>query len=87
MIGNIIKNMRVSKGLSQKELGEQLNMSDTTISSYERENSQPDFKTIVKIANKCDYDIVFIDRKRNIKMTVDDMSKEDVFMKKNKNRQ
>ena len=43
MIGMILKNMRLTAGLSQKELGEKLNLADTTISSYERENSQPDF--------------------------------------------
>ncbi len=36
MIGTIIKNMRVEKGFSQKELGRLLNLADTTISSYER---------------------------------------------------
>jgi len=50
MIGIILKNMRLSAKLSQSELGKKLNMADTTISSYERENSQPDFSTIVNIA-------------------------------------
>lgn len=53
MIGSILKNMRLSAGLSQKDLGKKLNLADTTISSYERENSQPDFDTIVKIADIC----------------------------------
>lgn len=57
MIGSILKNMRLSAGLSQKDLGKKLNLADTTISSYERENSQPDFDTIVKIADICGYEL------------------------------
>ena len=75
MIGSILKNMRLSAGLSQKDLGKRLNLADTTISSYERENSQPDFDTIVKIANICGYEFRIIDQKKEI-TTLDKMSKE-----------
>ncbi len=75
MIGSILKNMRLSAGLSQKDLGKKLNLADTTISSYERENSQPDFDTIVKIADICGYEFRIIDQKKEI-TTLDEMSKE-----------
>lgn len=75
MIGMILKNMRLSAGFSQKELGQILNLADTTISSYERENSQADFDTIMKIANICGYKILLKDNKNNI-TTLDDMAKE-----------
>ncbi|MCI8544753.1 MAG: helix-turn-helix transcriptional regulator [Bacilli bacterium] len=75
MIGSILKNMRLSAGLSQKDLGKKLNLADTTISSYERENSQPDFDTIVKIADICGYEFRIIDQKKEI-TTLDKMSKE-----------
>lgn len=75
MIGNILKNMRLSAGLSQKDLGKKLNLADTTISSYERENSQPDFETIVKIADICGYEFRIIDQKKET-MTLEKMSKE-----------
>ncbi len=78
MIGSILKNMRLSAGLSQKDLGKKLNLADTTISSYERENSQPDFDTIVKIANICGYEFRIIDQKKEI-TTLDKMSKEKDF--------
>ena len=78
MIGSILKNMRLSAGLSQKDLGKRLNLADTTISSYERENSQPDFDTIVKIANICGYEFRIIDQKKEI-TTLDKMSKEKDF--------
>ena len=45
-IGNILKNMRnLNTKFSQKNIGEKLSLYDTTISSYERGNSQPDFLT------------------------------------------
>lgn len=75
MIGSILKNMRLSAGLSQKDLGKKLNLADTTISSYERENSQPDFDTIVKIADICGHEFRIIDQKKEI-TTLDKMSKE-----------
>lgn len=78
MIGNIIKNMRLTKGLSQRELGHKLNLSDTTISSYERENSQADFNTIIKIAKICGFEIQFKTPNNEI-MTVKELSKEQDF--------
>lgn len=78
MIGMIIRNMRLSAGYSQKELGQKLNLADTTISSYERENSQADFDTILKIANICGYKILFKDNDNNLN-TIKDMAKERDF--------
>lgn len=78
MIGIILKNMRLTAGLSQKELGEKLNLADTTISSYERENSQADFDTILKIAKICKFELLFKDKSDKI-MTIKEMSKEQDF--------
>lgn len=78
MIGIILRNMRLSKGLSQKELGDKLNLADTTISSYERENSQADFNTILKIAQICNYEILFKDKSGKIE-TIEDIAKEKDF--------
>jgi len=75
MIGIILKNMRLSARLSQKELGKKLNLADTTISSYERENSQPDFDTILKIAEICNFKIVF-ENQDNKMFSIEDISKE-----------
>lgn len=74
MIGNILRNMRLSAGLSQKQLAEQLNVADTTISSYERENSQPDFEMIVKIADICGYEFRIINQNNEI-VTLGKMSR------------
>ncbi len=74
MIGNILKNMRLSANLSQKELAKKLNLADTTISSYERENSQPDFETILKIADICGFEFRIINQEKQL-TTVEKMSR------------
>lgn len=78
MIGMILKNMRLSAGLTQVELGKMLSMYDTTVSSYERENSQADFETIMKIAKICGYEILIKNKENNI-FTVEEMSQEKDF--------
>ncbi len=78
MIGEIIKNMRLTANLSQVKLAKKLNMADTTISSYERENSQADFETIHKISKICGYEILFKDSNGKL-LTVEEMSKEKDF--------
>ena len=62
----ILKNMRLTYGLTQRALGEKINVADTTISSYERENSQADFDTILKIANICGFEILFKNKNNEI---------------------
>lgn len=78
MIGKIIKNMRLSARLTQQQLADKLNVADTTISSYERENSQADFETIMKIAEICNIDFKIIDKDNNIK-SLEDFSNEIYF--------
>lgn len=76
-IGNILKNMRnINTKLSQKEIGEMLMLSDTTISSYERENSQPDFQTIVNYAEICDFEIKIYDKKTKKEVSLEYLSRE-----------
>ncbi len=45
-----LRTLRVKKHLSQKALGNLLNLSDKTISAYEKGRNTPDFDTLVKIA-------------------------------------
>lgn len=75
MIGMILKNMRLSANLSQKVLGKRINSADTTISSYERENSQADFDMILQISKICGYELLFKDKDNNL-ITVEELSKE-----------
>ena len=50
MIGERLCELRKDKGLTQKELGDELALSKYTISSYEKEKSSPDDDTKVKLA-------------------------------------
>lgn len=56
--GDVLAELRQDKGLYQKQLGELLNVSTSTISNYETNTHLPDYKTIVRIA---DYFEVSID--------------------------
>lgn len=76
-IGNILRNMRnMNTNLTQKEIGEKLSMADNTISSYERENSQPDFQTIIEYANICNFEIKLYNKLTNEEISLEEMSKE-----------
>ena len=77
IIGNILKNMRnTNTNFSQKQVGEKLSVYDTTISSYERGNSQPDFQTIVNYADICNFDIKLYNRATNEEISLEEFSKE-----------
>lgn len=49
-IGQNIKNARKNKGLSQKQLGELLGVSQAAIGQFENEKSTPKLETLEKIA-------------------------------------
>lgn len=46
-----LKELRISKGLSQTELAKNLNVSQRSISSWETGFRQPDFETLVILAD------------------------------------
>lgn len=76
-IGNILKNMRnINTSLTQKGIGDKMSVADNTISSYERENSQPDFQTIVNYAEICDFEIRIYNKKTNQEVSLEEMSRE-----------
>ncbi len=61
-IGDLIKYMRTTAGLNQVELSSLLGIAQNTLSGYETEYSMPNFDMVEKIAQICEYDIVFVDR-------------------------
>lgn len=76
-IGNILKNMRdINTKFTQKEIGEKLNLADTTISSYERGNSQPDFSTIINYAEVCNFEIKIYNKVTAKEISVEELSQE-----------
>lgn len=62
MIGKVLKYLRKQKGLKQEEIAKMLNIKSNALSQYETSSRQPTFETIEKIANLCDYDIIFKNR-------------------------
>lgn len=65
MIGKILKYMRKSKDLKQKEIADMLRFKCNTLSQYENNNRQATFDTIEKIANYCGFEVIFRNKKTN----------------------
>ncbi len=59
MIGKILRKMRLDNNFSQNELAKKLLVTQTTLSGWERSYRQPTFESIEKIANYCNYSIIF----------------------------
>ncbi|MFP3414211.1 helix-turn-helix transcriptional regulator [Bacillus sp. SIMBA_074] len=49
--GNILRDLRKEKKITQKELAQTLKLSESTIGMYERNERQPDYDTLNQIAN------------------------------------
>ncbi|KXS41415.1 MAG: helix-turn-helix domain-containing protein [Candidatus Frackibacter sp. T328-2] len=60
MIGERIKELRKEKGLLQRELAEELNITQQTISLYESEKRYPDAKSLNKMAKYFDVSIDYL---------------------------
>lgn len=60
MFDKIIKNLRESKELSQKELGDILNISASTIGMWEQNRRNPDKDMLVKIADYFDVSVDYL---------------------------
>jgi transcriptional regulator with XRE-family HTH domain len=58
--GERLKEARLLKGYTQKQLGEKLNIAGTTITGYEKDNSEPSMLVISKIMNVLDIDANFL---------------------------
>ncbi|AEE95322.1 helix-turn-helix domain-containing protein [Mahella australiensis] len=51
LFNEIIKQLRLEKGLSQKEIANAIGVDRTTYNKYETGKSQPDFDTVQKLAD------------------------------------
>ena len=79
MIGKIIKTMRRENNLTQEELSEKIFLGRTTLSDYEREKTDINFDTIEKIADVCNYEIAFINKKdKNRILTSKNIDREEI---------
>lgn len=51
MFGDILKELREDKGLTQEDLATLMNIGRTSITSYETNSSQPSIETLIKLAD------------------------------------
>ncbi len=56
-IGESIRSLRKSKGMTQDELAEQLHMTRQTVSNYENGKSEPDIEMLVRLAEVFETDV------------------------------
>ncbi|UQS87149.1 helix-turn-helix domain-containing protein [Nicoliella spurrieriana] len=79
--GANIKQLRRQHSLTQAQLGQQLNVSRKTISSWENQRSYPDIPMLLKISS--DYDIDLNDLLRQNSDIVNNYQKQGELMKRN----
>lgn len=60
--GERLKEARTLRGLTQKQLAEKLNIGSTTVTEYEKNNSEPNMLTISKIMEILEVDANFLFR-------------------------
>ena len=54
MLGDMIKKLRLEKGITQDELAKKLNLSASTISLYENNMRDPDIRTLIDLSKVFD---------------------------------
>lgn len=73
MLGDNIKRIRKSKGLTQSQLSEKLKVAEVTIRKWEKGEREPNLETIRKIANALDVPLVELIGKENSKIILEEM--------------
>jgi len=58
--GDILRNLRNKKELSQKELSDRLHLNRSTYARYETSQTQPDYDTLAKFADFYDVSIDYL---------------------------
>lgn len=80
LFGSRLKALRESQGLTQNDLSTQLHIARTTITLYENDTNQPDFKMLVQIADifnvSLDYLLCRTEEKYNSNLSDADSNKE-----------
>ncbi len=78
MIGKILKTLRHEKNLSQEELASLAFIGRSTLSDYERMKTDINFETIERIANICDYEIIFRNKKTQKILTTKNIERKEI---------
>lgn len=70
MIGDKIKQLRIEHNILQKSLANQLNLSQQTISLYEAGKREPDYETLINIADFFNVSTDYLLRKDHTDKTI-----------------
>lgn len=77
MIGNRIKQLRKEHNLTQNQFASLFGVYDSTISQYENGKREPEYNTVIKIANKFNVSIDWllgrVENKDLVKLEVDNL--------------
>lgn len=73
-----LKKLRIEKGLSQKGLGEVLQVSQQSINKYENHNVIPDIETLIAMSNYFETSIDYIVGNTKIRNRIEPVSKYDL---------
>ena len=68
MIGKILKTMRRENNLTQEDISKKAYIGRSTLSDYEREKTDINFENIEKIADICNYEVLFVNKKNKNKI-------------------
>lgn len=63
MIGKILKTMRRENNLTQEDISKKAYIGRSTLSDYERGKTDINFENIEKIAEICNYEVLFVNKK------------------------
>jgi len=66
MIGDMIKLMRIESGISQTELAKEIGIAQNSLSEIEHNKRPPKLETVCKIAEICEFEIMFTDKNNNL---------------------
>lgn len=76
MVGQILRNIRKIRKLTQTQVGNKLNLAENTISNYETEYSNITFDMALKFIKVCNFELQFVDKENDKTYTVKELSKE-----------
>lgn len=79
IIGSKIKALRTLLGMTQKDFGELIGVTQATLSSYESNSKTPNIETIYNIADKCNVTIDWLCGRSNLKNIEKPTTYEDVL--------
>lgn len=78
MIGKVLKYMRKNKNLKQDVSAKTIGISQQNLSRYENEQRIVSFDMIEQIANKCGYEIYFINKNTKDKFQANNLTRKDI---------